>query len=168
MQEAYRPPHSRSKCLLCWGGTPSQVGGGTPSQVQRGTLSQVWGGTPSQVWGVPHPMGYLPGQTWDGVPPCPDMGWGTPPHLDLGWGTPPHLDLRWGTPRKCGLTNKLKTVPSPILRIANYFFGVTKEREVEINFSLKPHIHVPSAMATAQFSLFWCRQPLTSQMGITW
>ena len=62
-------------------------------------------------------------QTWDGVPPrpgmgyLPDVGWGTPtqtwdgvtPHPDLGWGTPPRS--RWG------LTNKLKTVPSPILRM---------------------------------------------------
>ena len=143
-QEAYRPP--RSKCSLCWGwgGTQSQVGG-YPSQVQGGvphprsgggvtrprsrggTLSQVWGGVQSQMiiqtWlGGTHPdlVGGYPG-----YPPQPDVGWGTPPWPDLGWGTP-QPDLGWDTPPRpdwgtppprCGLTNKLKTVPSPILRM---------------------------------------------------
>ena len=39
-------------------------------------------------------MGYLPIQTWDGVPPQPNLGWGTP-QPELGWGTPPRPD--WGT-----------------------------------------------------------------------
>ena len=107
------------------GGYPIPGQGGTPSQVQGGTLSQVWGGTCPRSGGYPVP-----------VPPCPDLGWGTPlarpgigysplarpgmgspPRPDLGWGTPPRPD--WGTPppTRCGLTNKLKTVPSPILRM---------------------------------------------------
>ena len=117
------------------GGTPSQVSGvphprsgGYPIPGLGGTLSQVWG-YPIQTWfgGVPHNdlvqggsrpgmgypparpgIGYPPSQTWDGVTPSqPDLGWGTAP--------PPRPDL--GTPPWCGLTNKLKTVPSPILRM---------------------------------------------------
>ena len=72
-------------------------------------------GTPSQVWlgGVPHPrsgrgvpwpgLDDWGGGTWtqEGVPPPPDMGWGTPPKHGMGYpptwdGVPP--DLRWGTP----------------------------------------------------------------------
>ena len=60
--------------------------------------------------GYPSPgprMGYLPNWTWDRVSPCLDLGWGIPPHLNQGWGTPP-IEV-W--------TDKLKTVPSPILRM---------------------------------------------------
>ena len=87
-------------------------GKGTPSQVQV-----QMGGTPSLARGVPHPrseqgdtpsLGGTPSLA--GVPPCPDLGWGTPPS-GPGWGTPlsgpgqgtpspfrpgqgaPHLDL---------------------------------------------------------------------------
>ena len=63
-------------------------------------FSLYWGGTQ----GTP--------QTWDGVPPGPemgyppDLGWGTPPPgPEMGYplpgpeiGYPPYLDLRWGTP----------------------------------------------------------------------
>ena len=70
--------------------------GGTPSQVQVGTQFQVQGvphpdlvldggtlGTPHPDlgWGTPltRPgMGLPPNQTWDGVPPRPEMGY--PPH----------------------------------------------------------------------------------------
>ena len=109
---------------------------GTPHHpdLARGTP-----GTPTiQTWG-----GMPPPRPGMGYPPCrPEMGnhhtdleWGTPhwnlgwrtPHPDLGWGTP-DWDLGQGTPSqtwdgvppsplRCGLTNKLKTVPSPILRM---------------------------------------------------
>ena len=76
-------------------------------------------------------VGRYPIQSWPGgYPPislmdtCPSAGWGTP-HLDLEWGTPHQLDgvplWTWDGvppfPSRCGLTNKLKTVPSPILRM---------------------------------------------------
>ena len=87
-QEAYRPP--RSKCLLCcpvswWEGvTPSSPGqGGYPIQSWvEGTLG--WETPPF----LPRPgMGYLPAQTWDGVPPWP--GNGVPPIGRMGT-IPPH------------------------------------------------------------------------------
>ena len=127
--------HPRSQ-----GGTPSQVQGGTPSQVQGGTPSQVWGvphpdlvrGYPILTW-----LGGTPSWPGQGVPqsPRPDLGWVPPPPcLDLGWGTPlarpemgyspgqtwdgvPPLDVTGVLPPRCGLTNKLKTVPSIILRM---------------------------------------------------
>ena len=136
MQEAYRPP--RSKCSLCWwGGTPSSHGRGYPIQ-------SWWGSTPSRpgwrvIWGTHHHPDLAGGyprvpttiQTWLGVPQ------GTPHHSDLpppsrpDWGTPPTIQIWLGYPHphhpdlagvppppsKYGLTNKLKTVPSPILRI---------------------------------------------------
>ena len=117
------------------GGTPSSDGGGgVPHPVMVGGYPiQTW-----PRWGTPrvpphHPdlaggtppsrpgMGYPTGQTWDGVPPYPDLGWGTPPNPDLRWGTP--SPSRPGTgylpppQSRCKLTNKLKTVPSPILRM---------------------------------------------------
>ena len=62
--------------------------------------------------------GYPPTQTWDGVPPTSDLGW-VPPlphHPDLA-GVPPPPSSRpgWGTPSRCGLTHKVKILPSPIL-----------------------------------------------------
>ena len=94
-QEAYCPP--RSKCSLCWsvggGGTP-QPGMGYPP-TWDGVPPPTWDGVPPWTWDGVH----LP-RIWDGVPPWPDLGWGTPlPRLG------------------CELTNKLKTVPSPILRM---------------------------------------------------
>ena len=93
-------PHPRSR-----GGLPHPRLGGTPSQVQGGYLIPGPGGTPSRPcqggtpslpspgvypipgpWGVPHPdlvRGGYPILTLSrGVP-------GVPPHPDLGWGTPP-------------------------------------------------------------------------------
>ena len=126
MQETHHP--LRSKYSLCcsvggvpgvpptlhtWSGVPHPdlVLGGYPIQTLSGGYPiQTWsGGTPHHPdlrWGTP--------QTWDGVPPYLDLGWGTP-HLDLGWDTPlprpgmgyplpdlgwgtPYLDLRWDTP----------------------------------------------------------------------
>ena len=97
------------------------------------STSQTWLGYPPHhpdlAGGVP-PRGARPGQ---GTPPPSRPGWGTPPHHpDLagiplppscrpGWGTPPQPSRPgWGTPplqSRCELTNKLKTVPSPILRM---------------------------------------------------
>ena len=86
-QEAYRPPHSCSKCLLFQGA------GGTPDL--------GWGTPPTWTWdGVP------PTWTWDGVPPPPGPGMGYPlPGPGMGYpptwtwdGVPPYLDLGWGTP----------------------------------------------------------------------
>ena len=97
------------------GGVPHPRSGGVPHPGLvrgRGYPILTWSGgvlgtPPSQIWdGVPLP----PSQTWDGIPPPPParpgMGY-SPPRPD--WGTPP--------PPRCELTNKLKTVPSPILRM---------------------------------------------------
>ena len=90
-------------------------------------------------WGTPPDMGYPLPQTWgkhtspDGVPP---WTWGTtPPHpYPQRWSTPPrpemeyppYPDLRWGTPYlrpEMGYppppasVNRLKILPSPILRM---------------------------------------------------
>ena len=92
------------------GGYPIPGPGGVPHP-------RSWGGTPSQVQGGTHPRsgeervpppdpGYPPSQTWDGAPPS--QTWDGVPPLDLT-GVPP--------PQSCELTNKLKTVPSPILRM---------------------------------------------------
>ena len=125
------------------------------------------GGYPIQSWpgeGTLSSPGTPSIQSWDWVPPCPDLGWGTPPpnwtwdgvlpHPDLGWGTPLPISwigyypqtgpgvsppsVGWGNPQpgmghsppvqtwdgvpplppsRCGLSNKLKTVPFPILRM---------------------------------------------------
>ena len=93
--------------------------GGTPS-------SPGWGCTPSSSGsgGTPHPdLGWgTHTWTWDGVPPCLDLGWGIPlpgsgmeyppgrdgvptiltwdgvlPYLDLGWDIPPP-SAGWGNP----------------------------------------------------------------------
>ena len=154
--------------LLCvMGGVPRV--GGYPISGKGGTPSQVWGVYPiSGLGGVPHLrsggypisgpggypisglggyLGYPPTQTWDGVPPYLDMGWGaplprpemrypshldvrwgtpyldlglgTPPHPDLGWSTPPYPDLRWGTPAPPppASVDRLKILPSLILRM---------------------------------------------------
>ena len=114
--------------LLCliqtwsWGVPHPDLVGGHPGYPPHHP-DLVRGVTPSRPgWGAPqvplhHPdleWGTL--LTWDGVPTYLDLGWGTPlPRPEMGY--PPYPDLRWGTPppRKCELTNKLKTVPSPIL-----------------------------------------------------
>ena len=87
--------------IPCPGGYPITCLGGTPSHVWRGVPRPMSGG------GTPRPeMGYPSGQTWDGVPPQPDLGWGTPsqtwdgvpPLARPGMGYPPQPDLGWGTP----------------------------------------------------------------------
>ena len=90
----------RIQSLMGGGGVPHPVldKGCTPS-------SPGWGDTPHLVldagypiqsqWGVPQVywswMEYPPVSRM-GVPPCPDLGWGSPPppsNPDMGWGTPP-------------------------------------------------------------------------------
>ena len=58
-----------------------------------------WGDTPSQVWPGGYPMGWGTPQTWDRVPPPPDLGWGTP--LRPGMAVPPS-DLGWCHPSSAG------------------------------------------------------------------
>ena len=93
------------------------------------------GCTPSQVWGVPHLRVGVPR-----VPPSSRPGWGTPTWPDLGWGTPPgqtwdgvpppphqtwdgvaplpRPEMGYPPPSsRCGLTHKVKILPSPILRM---------------------------------------------------
>ena len=76
------------------GGTPSSAGwwGRVPHPVQ--TLNGI---LPSVGWGTTHP--FPPVETWDGVAP------------------PFRPGMRYLSPSRCGLTNKLETVPSPILRM---------------------------------------------------
>ena len=93
-------------------------GGGYPIQLGVPHHRSMWrvphlanggGGTPSQVWtggypipglarGVPHGTGYPPDlrwgtlQTWDRVPPPPNLGWGTPPRPGTGYPPRPGME----------------------------------------------------------------------------
>ena len=103
------------------GGTLSTPGRGMEYPPSRPGMEYP----PISWMGCPHTWtwdGVPPVKTWDGVPP--------PPHLDPGWSTPPpSRPLTWtwdgvfppcpdlSPPSRCGLTNKRKTVPSPILRM---------------------------------------------------
>ena len=97
-------------------------GGGYPIQAWLGGyLIPGWGypipcldlgwGTSCHLDGVPPPISWI---RYPSPPPGPGMGYPTPP----GWGNP-RPDLGWGTPpqSRCGLTNKLKTVPCPIFQM---------------------------------------------------
>ena len=80
-------------CLVWGGGVPIQSWWwGVPHSVLAGGIPH-----PGLVgpWGIPATI-----RTWDGVPPRPDLGWGTPP-----------------PGRGVGLTHKVKILPSPILRM---------------------------------------------------
>ena len=105
-------------------GTPSSPGwgGGVPHPVLAegvtwSTPIQTWDGVPPVSWmGYPPPsrpgMGYPLTWTWNGVPPPPNQLDGVPPPSRPGtWYPPPPPP----PPSRCELTNKLKTVPSPIL-----------------------------------------------------
>ena len=132
--------------LICLGGVPCLMsggypipcpgGGGVPCPRSRGvpcprsgggvTLSQVQGGYPMPGQGYPI-------QTWLGgvpqVPPSgPDLGWCTPPGQTWDGVPSPWTWLGYPPPPRCELTNKLKTVPSPILRMR----AVTKRRKDSI------------------------------------
>ena len=74
-------------------------------------LTQTW------TWYPPYldlDLGPPPTQTWTWDPPTRTWTW-DPPHPDLDLG-PPHPDLDLGPPPRVW-TDKLKTVPSPILRM---------------------------------------------------
>ena len=78
-------------------GVPIQswTGGVTPSSYGRGKPHPVLAGGTSSSPG----QGGTPIQTWDGVPPCPDLGYPSCP--DLGWGTP--QSRRMGYPPRLGI-----------------------------------------------------------------
>ena len=94
------------------GGTPSNPGWGVPH--------------PVLYWGVPHPVlaggypvlaGGYPIQSWPGGYTIQSWLGDTPHRPDLRWDTP-CPDLGWGNPlSRCGLTHKVKILPSPILRL---------------------------------------------------
>ena len=106
---------------------PSRPGWGVPPHHPGYSPTiQTWLGYPPPsrpVWGTPPP------QTWDGVPPHhPDLA-GVPPPPQTWDGIPPHhQDLAGvpppppsrpgsGTPPPPASVNRLKILPSPILRM---------------------------------------------------
>ena len=123
---------------------PSRPGWGTPHHpdLARVPPIQTWLGYlpnhPDLVWVPP-----LPSRPGWGTPPLSRAGWGTPPYPDLAGVPPNHPDLvgvpappptsrpgrgtphpptiqtwlGYPPPSRGELTNKLKTVPSPILRM---------------------------------------------------
>ena len=92
---------------------PSRPGQGVPQVPPHPDLARGDPGYPHHQDLVGRYPGYpLTIQTWDGVHP-PDLGWSTPPWPGTGYPPPP----RPGMGLRCELTNKLKTVPSPILRM---------------------------------------------------
>ena len=111
--------------IQSWGGVPpSSLERGTSIQSQQGDTSiQPWRGLdlgwvpPVWRWDTPHcgpeMVVSLPSWTWDGG--CPPPSWpgtGVPPCLHYGV-PPPHPT----PPSRCGLTHKVKILPSPILRM---------------------------------------------------
>ena len=89
---------------LGWSTPPSAGWGTLHLDLGWGTSIQTWGTCyPDLGWGTPYQLdGVPPAWTWDGVP-YPDLGY---PLSRPGMGYPLS---------RCELTNKLKTVPSPIL-----------------------------------------------------
>ena len=84
---------------------------------------QTWlGGTPGTPPHHPDLVGVPPHHNLAGYPPPSRPGWGTPSTIKTWPGYPPPPTIQtWPwypppPPSRCGLTNKLKTVPSPILR----------------------------------------------------
>ena len=117
------------------GGTPSSHGGGVPHPVQTWP-GGIPGTPPSRPgWATPHHQDLarvsplhqdlagvpLTIKTWLGYPPPTIQTWlGYPTPSRPDWGSPPTIQTWLGylrPPSRCGLTNKLKTVPSPILRM---------------------------------------------------
>ena len=129
-----------------WDGVPPIQGWSTP-------LVQGWGTPPSKV-GVPPPS-----KARSRYPPLPPSkaGLGYPPHPRLDQVPPPGQGwIGMGYPPGCELTNKLKTVPSPILRMR----AVIKETLV---FNLRaPTRGSPLGSVTmsrihvASHAKFWC------------
>ena len=119
---------------------PSAPEGGRGYPLPRWVHSISWMGYPLSRLG----MGYPPHHKLDGVPSHPDLGrgyppphqlYGVPPHHQLD-GVPPHPDLgrgypliRWlgYPPPRCGLTHKLKLLPSLILRMRAVMMSLFKQ-----------------------------------------
>ena len=129
------------------GGTPSSHGGGgipwVPPPSRPGWGGTLGIPPPSRPgWGTPHHpdlTGVPPIQTWPGYPPPSRPDWGTPPsrpgrgtphhpdlarvplhHPDLTRVSPHHSDMAGvplPPPSRCGLTHKVKILPSLILRM---------------------------------------------------
>ena len=121
-QETYRPPRSKSLgegTYLGWGKVPI-FARGVPT-LARGIPTLAWGYPPLLEGYLPWPGGYLhwPGSTYlgQGVPTFAMGGY-------LPW--PGGTHLGWCTPRS-GQTNKLKLLPSPILRIRTVKTGFTQK-----------------------------------------
>ena len=115
-----------------WVPPPSRPDLGTPHHLPWVPLTiQTWLGYPPPcrpVWGIPYP--------WDGVPPPPSKpGWGTPhPRPEMGYpppsrpglgtphprpemGYPPTIQVWTGYPPPPASVDRLKILPSPILRM---------------------------------------------------
>ena len=112
---------------------------GVTHPVVGGTLGYPPPSRPGWGWGYPwyphypdlaggYPRIPLPLSRPGVVPPCPDLGWGTPlsrpgmgyPPIQTWDGvTPPPVQTCDGVilPSRCGLTHKVKILPSPILRM---------------------------------------------------
>ena len=106
-----------------WGGTPPTI---HPDLVREGGTLPHHPSRPGQ--GVPQVTPTI--QSWDGVPPYPDLRWGIlPPRPGMGYPPtqtldgvpPPHLDLGRGTlpppPPHPTSVDRLKILPSLILRM---------------------------------------------------
>ena len=108
LREPKRPTVRRvaSACFADEGGTP-----GYPLPAGWGTPVQTWDGIPPILtWdGVP------PIWTWNGVPPV--LTWDGVPPLQTWDGVLPHLDLGWDTPPPPTSVDRLKILPSLILRM---------------------------------------------------
>ena len=130
------PSHVRGVPVPGPGGYPIPCPGGVPHPRSRGvTPSKVQGGTPSHVQWVPHlRSGGYPGYTTHhldlaGVPSPPARpGMGYSPYRDLRWGTPP--------PSRCGLTHKVKILPSPILRMRAVKIATNIKESFSLSLSL--------------------------------
>ena len=108
MQEAHRPPCS--KYTVCCSGRGHHLPGGIPCW---GYPLSRCGVTPAGSyslprWGLPLPQVRVPpAWIWEGSTPCLNLGRGTP----ISWmGVP-------SPPSRCGLTHKVKILPSLILRL---------------------------------------------------
>ena len=134
-------PHSQ----VGGGGFPLSRQGGRLPPSQQGYPLPRQGGTPSQGGCTPFPdrgTSYLPNWTWEGGTTRLNLRRGTP-CLDLRRGVSPsaHLDLPKGVPplSRCGLTHKVKLLPSLILRmraVKMHLHRVRGRKKVKIVFFL--------------------------------
>ena len=144
MQEAYRPP--RSRCSLC------PRSGGYPVPGPGGPHPDLVGGVP---WVPPSRpgMGYPP-------PPRPGMGYSPPPSQTWDGVPPPDLT---GYPPRCGLTNKLKTVPSPILRMRAVTTMKRHQFKILVDFSRS---HLLVLIARWNYHRQQAKKPLSTSFVI--